>query len=299
MGAAPDHPGRPGHLLGGGVGAELQRPGVQAEQRDPVGQHVVHLPGDPGAFQLPGLGHPQLLLGLGPFGPLAQRQHQLPAGPHEHAPGQHQQGDHHPPARWRPSTSMSGLGPQQGEEHVGDQAGRGDRHGHRRAPVHHDREVDDQRRDRGGDGEHRQRQRRQRQPERPATAHPERRRAAQAEPRVRSHHPGVRQPLGEQRIRRGRVGRGPQHPADGDEEAEAVDQPVPGRPARVAAGRAERARQQARMLDDDSAGHSRNGRQPSEAGPATKVETWTSTLVYRRTTLGRCGQPGGSGSLAA
>ena len=52
--AGPDHPGRPRDLRRRRVRAELQRPGVQAEQRDPVGQHVVHLPGDPGALQRAG-----------------------------------------------------------------------------------------------------------------------------------------------------------------------------------------------------------------------------------------------------
>ena len=65
VGAGPDHAGRPGDLAGGRVGAELQRPGVHAQQRDPVRQHVVHLPGDPGALELPGLLDPQLLLRLG------------------------------------------------------------------------------------------------------------------------------------------------------------------------------------------------------------------------------------------
>ena len=61
------------HLLRRQVGPDLERTGVQRQQRDPVGEHVVHLPRDPGA-----LGHPrpvlvQTLVGLGPQGPLAQR----------------------------------------------------------------------------------------------------------------------------------------------------------------------------------------------------------------------------------
>ena len=53
--AGPDHPGRPRDLVRRGVGPELQRAGVHAQQREPVGQHVVHLPGDPGALELAGL----------------------------------------------------------------------------------------------------------------------------------------------------------------------------------------------------------------------------------------------------
>src|SRR5262249_60183484 len=45
-GTVPDHPGGPGDLLGYGVGTQLQRPGVQAQQGQAVGEHIVHLPGD-------------------------------------------------------------------------------------------------------------------------------------------------------------------------------------------------------------------------------------------------------------
>ena len=80
VGAGPDHPGRAGDLGGCRVRPDLQRAGVQAEQRDPVGQHVVHLAGDPGAFQRAGLRDPQLLLGLGALGPIAQRHARAGAG---------------------------------------------------------------------------------------------------------------------------------------------------------------------------------------------------------------------------
>ena len=48
------------HLVGGQVGAVGQRPGVHGDQADPVGQHVVHLPGDPGALVRPALLDAQL-----------------------------------------------------------------------------------------------------------------------------------------------------------------------------------------------------------------------------------------------
>ena len=38
--------GRAGDLPGGGVGTVLQRAGVHAQQRQPVAEHVMHLPGD-------------------------------------------------------------------------------------------------------------------------------------------------------------------------------------------------------------------------------------------------------------
>ena len=79
------------------VGLDLQRARVQRHQRDPVGEHVVHLARDPGA-----LGHPdpvgvQTLLGLGAQGTLAQREEELTSGPDEHAPGggrERERGDH-------------------------------------------------------------------------------------------------------------------------------------------------------------------------------------------------------------
>ena len=53
--ALPDDAGRPGDLGAGRVGAELQGPGVHAEQGEAVGEHVVHLAGDVLAGQALGL----------------------------------------------------------------------------------------------------------------------------------------------------------------------------------------------------------------------------------------------------
>jgi ABC-2 type transport system permease protein len=55
----------------GGAGAELERAGVDAQQRKAVAEDVVHLPGDLVAGALLGLLGPQLGLGLGPVGPVA------------------------------------------------------------------------------------------------------------------------------------------------------------------------------------------------------------------------------------
>jgi hypothetical protein len=55
VGVLPDHLGGAGDLLGGGVGAELERAGVDAQQRQSVAEDVVHLPGDLVAGALLGL----------------------------------------------------------------------------------------------------------------------------------------------------------------------------------------------------------------------------------------------------
>ena len=65
VGAGADHSSGTRDLLGRGVRAKLQRAGVQAQQRDPVGQHVVHLARDARALGVADLLDAQLLLGLG------------------------------------------------------------------------------------------------------------------------------------------------------------------------------------------------------------------------------------------
>ena len=89
MRAGADHAGRAGDLLRRRVGPELERAGVQAEQRDPVREHVVHLARDPRPLVLARLLDPQLLLGLGALGAVAQREHELAPRADEHAPRDH------------------------------------------------------------------------------------------------------------------------------------------------------------------------------------------------------------------
>ena len=87
---------RPGGLpRGGGLGAfgDLQAAGVQRDQRDAVGQHVVHLPGDARPLGQPGGLGARLLLGLGALGPLLQGGQPVVPGA-EVRPEQHQ--DQHP-----------------------------------------------------------------------------------------------------------------------------------------------------------------------------------------------------------
>ena len=88
-----DHARGLGDLLGRRVGAELERAGVQGEQRHAMREHVVHLARDPAALRLARLLEPQALLGLGALGPLAQRVDQLAARPHEQPPADHHHDD--------------------------------------------------------------------------------------------------------------------------------------------------------------------------------------------------------------
>jgi len=82
-----------GDLLRRRVRAELERPGVDAQQRHPVGEHIVHLAGDPPALRLAGLGDLEPLLGLQPLGPLPERVHELPARAHEQPPADGDRGE--------------------------------------------------------------------------------------------------------------------------------------------------------------------------------------------------------------
>ena len=47
VGALTDHAGGVRNLVGRRVGVKLERSGVHAQERDPVGEHVVHLASDP------------------------------------------------------------------------------------------------------------------------------------------------------------------------------------------------------------------------------------------------------------
>ena len=75
-----------GDLLGRRVGMELERPGVQAQQRDAVGQDVVHLAGDAQPLGLARLLDAQALLGLQAVGALAQREDELALDADEEPP---------------------------------------------------------------------------------------------------------------------------------------------------------------------------------------------------------------------
>ena len=69
----PDDPGRLRQPLRRLVGPVLEGAGVGREQRQPVREHVVHLPRDGRPLGRPRLRDPPALLGLRPLGPLPQR----------------------------------------------------------------------------------------------------------------------------------------------------------------------------------------------------------------------------------
>jgi hypothetical protein len=83
---AADHACGAGDLRGRGVGPQLQRSGLQAQQRQAMGEHVVHFPRDPVALHLPGLGDAELLFGRRPF---ALDEGELTPRPDEHSQRQH------------------------------------------------------------------------------------------------------------------------------------------------------------------------------------------------------------------
>jgi hypothetical protein len=90
-----DDSGAGADLVGRQVVAVGEGAGVQGDLGDPVGEYVVHLPGDPGAFVAAGVVHPELLLGLGPLGALAEGPQDLATRADVHAPTEHGDGDDH------------------------------------------------------------------------------------------------------------------------------------------------------------------------------------------------------------
>lgn len=117
--------GGPADLGGGGVRPEFERPGVHAEQGQPVGQYVVHLAGDGLPGQALGLFGAQLRLGLGAAGPFAEREDELAPGAYDHAPAEHQQ-DQQDPDDDRGEKARRGVGAQEGLQGSRDQRARAD-----------------------------------------------------------------------------------------------------------------------------------------------------------------------------
>jgi hypothetical protein len=151
-----------------------------------VGQHVVHLPGDPVAFEVAGPCHEKFFLGLDPPGPVTLG---LPAGADVHPPGEHGRDA---------DDAEHGLGPVR-DRHVrpdpqGDQRGervaRHDQRDHHDRPVHGDREQRDERNTGRGHREHAQQPRDHREADRPPPAHPEPEAANAAEHTLHHELPG-------------------------------------------------------------------------------------------------------------
>ena len=233
MGALPDHLGGAGDLLGRGVGPELQGAGVDAQQRQPVAEHVVHLAGDLVAGPLLGLLGPQVGLGLGPGRAVAQRQHELAAEVDEQAPADGGALDGQADQEQQPGGDP-GLWPGHHVDEPGQQAQAEDGRRGPRWPVDRDRE----RRHHHRPGHHlregRERHQHQGEPDRPAAAQPQPGAAERAGDHVGGEQPARRQ--------RGRL----QAPADHqqpedhrDQEQQGVHDPV-ARPAPGPAGRRRR-----------------------------------------------------------
>ena len=102
------------------VGAVGQRPGMDGDQADPVGQHVVHLAGDPGPLVELSLFHPEPLLGLRALGPVTQGPQQFAPRADVHAAGQHGDRGEHAQDEIDPQRPI-GAGLDQRDRHRGDQ----------------------------------------------------------------------------------------------------------------------------------------------------------------------------------
>ncbi len=74
------------HPGGRQVACDLQRTGVQRYQGDAVGEHVVHLPRNPGSLSQARTFSADHLIGLGPLRSFAQGGEELTPGADEHAP---------------------------------------------------------------------------------------------------------------------------------------------------------------------------------------------------------------------
>jgi hypothetical protein len=117
---------------------------VQAQQRDAVRQHVVHLARDPGALLRPRLAHAQVALGFGLARALAQREHELALRADEHPPPDDRRLDAGRERDVDPERDLVRI-----EREVGGQQRdrkRGERDRDHRPAVHGDREQRDERR---------------------------------------------------------------------------------------------------------------------------------------------------------
>ena len=170
MHPGPHHPGGAGELLGRGVRAVLERARVGGQQRQPVGEHVMHLAGDPRPLRHAGLGDAAGLFGLGAAGPLAQRGEQRLPGTVPLAPADERRpgGDHEdrpPPVRQRP------VRPPQAADQVRHDVRAAGRHGDRQRAALRDVQRPQRRGRRGRGRQRRQHGQRHRAGHRPAQQH--------------------------------------------------------------------------------------------------------------------------------
>jgi len=157
------------HLRRRQVRPDLERTGVQRQQRDPVGEHVMHLAGDPGALRHPGPVFVQALISLRPQSPLTQCEDKLPSGPDEHPTHggcERERGDQ------QDHRERVGRGTVDGEDQGGRDPQGGDEHQPGRA-VHSQGEQGEEPGGRGRNRDRPQQETGQRNAERPAPSPPQ------------------------------------------------------------------------------------------------------------------------------
>ena len=181
VGARPDDARGARDLRGRRVGADLERPGVQAEQRDAVREHVVHLARDPRALLRARLRDAQVALGLGLARALAQGEHELALGADEHPPADDRRLDARRERDVDPERDLVGVDREVG----GQQRDRedDDRDRDHRAAVHGHGEQRDDRRAARGRRDAAEHDDQERDAERPAAPQPDRERTRRRRPR--------------------------------------------------------------------------------------------------------------------
>jgi hypothetical protein len=172
VGVLADHLGGAGDLGRVGVGAELQRAGVHAQQRQPVAEDVVHLPGDLVAGPLLGLLGPQVGLGLGAGRPVAQRLHEPAPVVDEQAPADRGPLDGHAEQEQQ-QAGHPGLGAEQDVDERGQHAQAVHGQAGSRRPIHRHREQRHHHRPGHQLRERRQGDQGQGEPDRPAAPPPQ------------------------------------------------------------------------------------------------------------------------------
>ncbi len=318
MRAAADDPRRAGHLRGRCVGAELQSARVHAQQRQPVGEDIVHLPGHRLPRQPLRLLGAQRGLALGPPGPFPQREDELPARSDEHPPADHRE-QHHRTGHGGYAEGEFGIGAHQCADGHRDQGRHADGGDGPERPVHGDGEQRDQCRPRGAGGDRGQGHQHGGEPGRIPSAQPERGAGQQPQDQIGDQHavrdPGVVAQVVEHQEPEGHHG----------ETADDVDGPVTDGPAaavRLRLGAGHGGRQQPRVVMRPLhcrppllSAHERQSTvalpavsgprrrlRPKTAGPSTFVTASRGRMpppAIGTPTHGRCGGVGRRESIAA
>jgi hypothetical protein len=139
---------------------------VQAEQGEPVAEHIVHLTGYPRALLVARLLDSETLLGLGPFGPVGQRTQQLAPRAEVHAEADHG-GDRERSDNRLPEFRLGSRHDVDGNQHTDDRCHRAKRPTHGEAEDRDDGRAGRHRREGGDRGDE------QRDADGPSAAEPE------------------------------------------------------------------------------------------------------------------------------